>query len=264
MTEERGLVQSVVRSLDILELLNREPAAGVSQIAGRLGLDKSTVHRLLTTLRAKGYVRQDPDTQSYSNSLKLLELGLSSVDRKGLMRKARPHLETLAAATRETVNLALLDGVDIVYVDKIESTEVIRADLGVGRSWPAYATSLGKAILSHLPEERVQSLFRNEGFAKLTANTLDSLEELLTDLRTTRRRGYAIDNEELLPGLACVAAAVTGFSGEPLGAVSVAYPRYRYQQGSAAEQRIIEAVATTARDISHELGHTGAAFPTGT
>ena len=254
MSRQTALVQSVSRALDILELLNKHQELSVSRISQTLALDKSTVHRLLATLRQKGYVKQNPQTQAYSTTLKLFEMGLYSVDRKGIVRIAHPHLEHLAGKVNETVNLAVLDGVNIVYIDKIESTAVIRADLGIGRSCPAYATSLGKAILSHSPEDRVLKLLGNVEFSSLGPNTAKNIDEFLAQLKQVPRRGFAADDEELIEGLACIGAPILTYTREPVAAINVAYPRYRHAKCSGEERFIIESVMETAERISKELG----------
>ncbi|MBN1333589.1 MAG: IclR family transcriptional regulator [Synergistales bacterium] len=247
-------VQSVIRALEIIEILNERKEMGITEIASSLDLDKSTVHRLINTLRHKGYVKQNILNQKYSNTFKLFEMGTLEVDRTGLIRRVNPFLEYLAQQTRETVNLALLEGKFTIYVDKRESSEVIRADLGVGRRYPAYTTSLGKAILAYLPEEKVIELFREEKFVSFTPNTIGSLDELLAQLKLIRRRGYAYDNEELITGLACVASAIRNYDGNPLAAISIAFPRYRYQKGSPEEERIISLVLDITRKLSVEFG----------
>jgi len=247
-------VQSVIRALEIIECLNQKKELGITEVASSLSLDKSTVYRLINTLRYKGYVKQNPLNHKYSNTFKLFEMGTLEVDRTGLIRRVNPYLEYLAENTKETVNLAVLEGSSIFYVDKIESTEVIKADLGVGRSYPAYSTSLGKAILAFTPEKKVVSLFKDQEFKTFTSNTVSSLDELLAQLKMIRRRGYAYDNEELIPGLACVAAPVRNYGGEPMAAISVAFPRYRYLSGSEEENRIIELVGEVTRKISEEFG----------
>lgn len=254
MSPANVLVQSVARALDILELLHRHQELNISRISDMLDLDKSTVHRLLSTLRQRGYVKQDPETQKYATTLRLFEMGLYSVNRKGIIRRAHPRIENLAQEVNETVNLAVLDGPNIVYIDKIESTEVIRADLGIGRSCPAYATSLGKAILAHLPEQRVLKLLKNTTFSPLGPHTMKNTDELLAQLHQVRRRGFALDDEELMEGLACAGAPVLDYAGQPVAAISVAYPRYRYKKDSADETAIIESLMQTAREISAELG----------
>jgi len=250
-------VQSINRALDILELLNREEMLGITQIAQVVGLDKTTVFRIVQTLCARGYVRQDPSTQMYSNTLKLFEMGVRILDGHRILGKARPHIEALAMSTRETVNLAVIEGGNIVYVDKIESPEVIKADLGIGKSYPAYATSLGKSILAFLDEKELDRIFGTEGFKAFTHNTVKDLEELKGQLKEIRALGYASDDEELVNGLSCVAAAIRSFNGKPIAAVSIAFPKYRFPPDSPERLRMAELVQVTARSISIELGFKG-------
>ncbi len=248
------LVQSVNRAFDILELLNQERSLGITQIGQAVGLEKTTVFRLLQTLCSRGYVRQDLSTQLYSETMKLFEMGIRMVDAHGLLKKARPHIEALAMSTRETVNLAVLDGKDIVYVDKVESMEVIKADLGVGRSFPAYATSLGKSILALLKEDQLQALYKEEKFIPLTSRTVSGLDDLKEQIREIRIRGYASDDEELVNGLSCVAVAIRDFKGAPVAAISAAFPSYRFPENSPERQRMAELIKRAAQSISIELG----------
>ncbi|GAB6281022.1 MAG: IclR family transcriptional regulator [Thermovirga sp.] len=248
------LVQSVNRAIDILELLNQERSLGITQISQTVGLEKTTVFRLLQTLCARGYVRQDLSTQSYSETMKLFEMGIRIVDSHGLLKKARPHIEALAMSTRETVNLAVLDGRNIVYVDKVESTEVIKADLGVGKSFPAYATSLGKSILALLKEDQLEVLYGGEIFTSLTSRTVPDLEALKAQIREIRIRGYASDDEELVNGLSCVAAAIRDFKGTPVAAISAAFPSYRFPIDSPERLRMAGLIKRAAQSISIELG----------
>jgi len=157
-------------------------------------------------------------------------------------------------STRETVNLAVLDGRDIVYVDKLESTEVIKADLGVGRSFPAYATSLGKSILAFLKDDQLEALYKGEVFIPLTLRTVPGFDDLKTQIREIRVRGYASDDEELVNGLSCVAAAIRDFKGAPVAAISAAFPSYRFPINSPERQRMAELVKRAAQSISIELG----------
>ena len=248
------LVQSVNRAIDILELLNKERSLGITQIGQALGLEKTTVFRLLQTLCARGYVRQDLSTQMYSETMKLFDMGIRMVDSHGLLKKARPHIEALAMSTRETVNLAVLDGRNIVYVDKVESSEVIKADLGVGRSFPAYATSLGKSILALLTDNQLGLLYKGETFIPLTSATVSGLEDLKEQIREIRIRGYASDDEELVQGLSCIGAAIRDFKGAPVAAVSAAFPSYRFPINSPERQQMAELIKRAAQSISIELG----------
>lgn len=252
-----NLVQSVSRALDILEILNEKSRLGISEIGEELGLDKSTVHRLLNTLKCRNYVRQDQSSRKYSNTYKLFQMGTVEVYRLGFIRKAKPYMEYLAGETGETVNLAVLDGSKTMYIDKLESPEVIKADIGIGTTYPAYVTSLGKAILAFLPEEKVVGLFGDENFVRYTPSTIATLEDLLSELRDVRRMGYAVDNEEFIRGLVCIASPLINSTGDPLAAISVSYPRYRCALGCREEKRMIRLVLKVSVALSKELGFHG-------
>ena len=247
-------VQSVIRTLNILELLNDRGEMGLGEISSSLSLDKSTVYRLLATLRHRGYVRQASQYGSYANTLKLFEMGNIEADRLGFKRMAQPYLQSLALQTRETVNLAILSGVYVMYIDKFESPEAIRVGYGVGKRIPAYATGLGKAILAYLPEERVRELFGTTPFIRFTPNTICSLDDLQQQLRNIKTKGYATDSEEYAKDYACVAAPVRSPGGEALAALSVAFPRYRYRKGGSEEKRFLHLVVSAADSLSADLG----------
>jgi len=251
------MVQSLVRALDIIELLDREGELGISEISNTLGLEKTTVHRLISTLKFKGYVAQNKSNQKYSNSFKLFEMGNNVVEGLGLRRQAQPFMEELAEKSHEAVNLAILNGKHMFYIDKIESSETIKVDLRIGKRLPVYCTGLGKAMLAFMPEERVHELFKGETFVKYTKNTIDNVQGLMLELRRIKAQGYSIDNEEYIPGLVCVAAPVMSFRGEAVAALSVAVPKYRLEEGERDLGCLIGLVRTAAEKLSREMGHMG-------
>lgn len=155
---------------------------------------------------------------------------------------------------RETVNLAILEGKMAMYVEKIDSTEVIRADIRVGRSSPAYVTGLGRAILAFLPRERVISMFEDATFIPFTASTLRNIDELLVDIYHIRQKGCALDDEEFIQGLARIAVPIINNGEDPLAAISISYPRYRCKSGCSKELRIRDLVLGSARSLSEEFG----------
>ncbi|MBA1334776.1 MAG: Transcriptional regulator, IclR family [Firmicutes bacterium] len=257
MTKRSNMVQSLVRALDIIELLDREGELGISEISNTLGLEKTTVHRLISTLKFKGYVAQNKSNQKYSNSFKLFEMGNNVVEGLGLRRQAQPFMEELAEKSHEAVNLAILNGKHMFYIDKIESSETIKVDLRIGKRLPVYCTGLGKAMLAFMPEERVHELFKGETFVKYTKNTIDNVQGLMLELRRIKAQGYSIDNEEYIPGLVCVAAPVMSFRGEAVAALSVAVPKYRLEEGERDLGCLIGLVRTAAEKLSREMGHMG-------
>jgi DNA-binding IclR family transcriptional regulator len=253
-TGRSNLVQSIIKGLNILELLDREGALSIAEISEGLQLQKSTVHRLVSTLKHKGYVLQDPVTLKYRNSFKLFEMGNNTVERLGLRREAQALLEELNVKTKETVNLAILDGFHIIYIDKIESPETIRIGLNIGKRLPAYCTGLGKVILAYLKKEKLNKLLQEHPLKRYTKNTICDKDELIKHLEQVRKQGYSIDNEEYIDGLKCIAAPVMNYKGEVVAAISIAIPSIRYGDGGQKIQVMIDQLKQTAGNISERLG----------
>jgi IclR family KDG regulon transcriptional repressor len=250
-------VQSLSRGLEILEVINRNGEMGISEVSEALKMDRSTVYRLISTLKAREYLKQNNANSRYYCSLKMFEMGCRVVTKLGMGRQVRYIMEELAVSVGESVNLGVLDGSDIVHIEKIESHETIKVDVGVGERMPSYSTSLGKAILAFLPQDQVSALLEKMIFEKITPNTVTDPKLLLEKLGEVRRCGFAIDDEEFALGLKCLAAPVKDWSGSVVAAVSVAYPKYRYQVDAEWEQKLINEVLATAGKISTAFGFSG-------
>ena len=249
-------VQSLDRACDILQCLaDQGPALGVSEIAGTLGLSKSTVHRLLIALETQRLVRQVSAGRKYQLGIRLFELGLKAVDEQGLVTSARPRLTSLVTATGETAHLGVLREGEVVSVCAVESPRTLRTPSTVGRRTPAHSSSLGKAILAFAPEEDVHFVAAARGLARFTPTTLCDPEALSEELALIRRRGYAIDNEEFEEGLKCIGAPVWDATGAVTAAVSIAGPAKRLNKD--AMPRLIGHVRETAFGLSADLGYGG-------
>lgn len=252
MAESR-LIESVGRALDILEALDTEGEMGITEIARKLGMEKSTVFRTINTLRARHYVRQDLDTQKYSNSYKLFEMGHNVARNTGLPKMAFRFLRGLAKTSKGAVNLGVRDGDKVVYIDKIESDDTVKVCMKIGQGIPLYCTGLGKALISHLPEWEVRSILSREKFQRFTETTICNIEDLLADLGEIRKRGYSIDDEEHLPGIVCVAAPVFNAKGETIAALSVATLVMSHLE-PAQVGRLGQAVCEAAEGFTESLG----------
>ena len=255
MAKRSNLVQSIIRAFDILETLDSFGELGISEVSEKLNLDKSTVYRIISTLKHKGCVVQNNTDQKYSNSLKLWEMGNNGVERLGVRRQAQPFMERLVIESHETVNLAVMDGKHVIYIDKIESDEIIKADLNVGKRLPSYCTGLGKAMLAFMPEERVKDLLQNEKFVKYTRKTVGNLQELIKQLEEIRQKGYCIDDEEYVEGIKCIASPVMNYTKEVVAAISIAIPKYRIDAGERNVEHIAGLVRTAAVGLSEQLGY---------
>ena len=236
-----------------MEVLVQKGELSIGELNEHLGWDKSTIHRLLSTLREKDYVMQNAENQKYRAGIKIFEMGNQVVERLGFRRQCQPYLESLAALTKETVNLAVRDGKDIIYIDKIESSATIKVDLAIGKRLPMYCTGLGKVILAHMPKEEALKILRSETMTAHTPKTLTTVKALQEQLALIRKRGYSLDDEEYVEGLICVAAPIQNHRGEVMAAISIAVPQYRFTEGDKA-LNYTEKVTETAGKISAELG----------
>lgn len=253
-------VQVLDRVLAILDALAaREGEMSLFELAERLDLHKSTIHRLLMVLARHRLVERRPQNGKYGLGLKLFELGSKASNRLGLGERARPHLERLAAAAGETAHLCMLDGGEVVYLAKVEPTRTIRVPSSVGQRNPAHCTAVGKALLAHLPESELDALIRSRGLKAYTRNTITTAALLKRELRVIRERGYAVDDEEIEEGLRCVGAPVRDHSGRVVASLSVAGPAFRLTRAKIpAVARLVTRIGAA---MSAELGHR--ASPTG-
>jgi DNA-binding IclR family transcriptional regulator len=248
-------IEVVLRALRVLELLARlgQPV-GAGDVATHLGISRNTAFRLLATLKSRGYVTQDEDSRKYRLGLELFHLGNAVSGSKDIRRLALPFLEQLRDAYQETANLVLLHQNTVMYIERLESPHSLRISTEVGTRYPLHCTALGKAILSHLPTEKVKTLLGPAPFRRLTENTLVDYEQLLPELEEARRQGYALDRAERSAGVVCVGAAFLGAEGKPVGAVSLAGPFHR-MEGYLAEGKIKESVRAAAEEMSRCLEH---------
>ena len=246
-------VQVLDRALAILQMLSAEgPDLSLGAIAEKLQLHKSTIHRLIRVLDRHGMIERNSVNGRYRLGLKLFELGTKAVAQLDLRERARPVLERLVLETNETVHLCVLDGTEVVYLDKVEPVRSIRLASSVGRRNPAYCTAVGKAILAYLPEADVESIVRARGLKAMTANTITSLVELRRELAAIRERGYAIDKEEIEDGVRCVGCVVRDFTGVPVAAISVSGPSFRLTREKI--KRVSRPVIVASDTLSTQLG----------
>jgi DNA-binding IclR family transcriptional regulator len=246
-------VQVLERAVDILQVLSedsRELAAG--EVAERLSLHKSTIHRLLTVLDQHRLIRRNAETGRYTLGLRLFEFGTRAVRGLQLRDQAQPHLDQLARETGETAHICVLDNLEMVSLAYAEGPRSLRMPATVGRRTPAYCSAVGKAMLAFLPESALDEVLARPVHA-CTEKTLVTRTELLADLRQVRIRGYSVDNEEIEKGLRCVGGPVWNYTGEVVAAISVAGPAFRITKTRVPA--VARAVLATTRGLSTELGY---------
>lgn len=231
---------------------SREREFGVSELARRLGLGKSTVHRLLATLTSEHLLEQDPYSGKYRLGLAMHDLGQAVPTRLDLHEAVMMPMEQLRARTGETVQVAVLDGREVVYVERLDSPQTLRLFLEVGRRNWAHSTATGKCLLSFLPEPELEQLLSGWKLEALTPHTITDPVRLRRELTTARRRGYAANLHEAEVGVLSVAAPIRNSTGRVRAAVSAAGPADRMQESMDLVVRsVIEAGALA----SHRLGH---------
>ena len=216
------------------------------------GLHKSTAFRLLEALRRHRLVAADEGTGRYRLGLGLFELGMAAVSRLDVSQFAPPFLEALARETGESASLGIFEDPEVVHILRVESAHALRLPALAGRRSPAYCTGIGKAILAHLEEEHLDRYLKEVALKPRTVRTITSRDLLRRDLRRVRSRGYSVDDEEIFPGLRCVAAPIFGMDGRVVAGLSVAGPSSRMPKDSLP--RFSSRVVLVAAEISKRLG----------
>jgi IclR family transcriptional regulator, KDG regulon repressor len=250
-------LSSVASAIRLLKAFSEDEVdIGISDLARRLRVAKSTVHRLATTLVSEGLLEQDRNSGKYRLGVALFRLGVLVRRRMDVSSEARPYIFDLRAKINESVHLAIRDGTEIMYVYNLESTHAIRmrSDLGVRK--PVYCTAEGQAILAFQPQEVVDEVIA-AGFKPLTPNTITSTEKFQKALGLVRERGCAIEDEESELGMVCVAAPIRDDSGAVVAAVGIAGPVTRLTK--QAVTAVIPHLIATADLVSSRLGFRGRA-----
>jgi IclR family acetate operon transcriptional repressor len=253
---DKNFIALTEKVFAVLETFSRYPQRTLSleEITQSVGLAKTSVHRLLYSMRKIGYVEQNPGTGNYMLASRFFDLGRAALAYQRLSAIAKPMLENLRLRSGESIHMAVLDKGMIQYIAVVESQNPYRCAAVTGATNYAHSTALGKCLLAYLPEEEVEAIAREQGLPKLARNTITSLVQLFKELERIHQDGYAVNREENIDGVICVAAPIFDASGRPIAALSVSGPAIR-----------MEAMIETARDevrrvtgaLSLSLGYSG-------
>ena len=251
--------QSLERGLAILSAFGSDRSTiGVSELSRDLGLSRSTTHRYIATLTTLGYLQQDADSKRYRLGPRVLDLGFAAIDAMDIRDLSVPHLQQLCDATGFTVNLAILDGADVVYIERCRTSQAgqraIDLNLHVGSRLPAYCTAMGKALLAFVPDERLAEILDGVDLVARGPNTITDRRTLAADLARVRELDVAVNNEELAYGLRSIASPIRSRAGDVVAAVNLAVHRSMVSIDDLIE-RYGPPVRRTAAAISAELGH---------
>jgi IclR family pca regulon transcriptional regulator len=254
-----GTSQSLERGLAILSSFTPgRQLIGTSELARELGLTRSTAHRYISTLSGLGYLQQDADTRRYRLGPRVVDLGFSAINSMDVREISTPYLQQLSDETGFTVNLGILDGTDVVYVERCRTARPgqreIDLNLHVGSRLPAYCTALGKAMLAFLPEDERRALVAASDLVRRGPNTLTERDALLEDLERIRDTGIAVNNEELAYGLRSIATPIRSQSGGVVAAINLAVHRSMVSMEELVVRYAPE-LTRAAEEIGARIGH---------
>ena len=245
-------IKSIDKVLDLLEFLSaNEQETGITEISKNLHMGLSTVYRILTTLKSRGYVIQNQQTTKYRLGIKLFELGCAVQSTKRLVEVIKPYLRQLSESTNETVNLAILEGKEVIYLAKVESLEVLTTNIKVGTRLPAHCTALGKVLLAFISDGEFDSLYKaDEPLSSLTSKSISSLEKLKKDLKKVKEQGYAVDREEYKIGINCIGVPIFSRNGA-IAAISITGPASRFTIDEM--EKVKGKLMTISKEISNQF-----------
>jgi IclR family KDG regulon transcriptional repressor len=246
-------VTSLDKALSILELLiDRGRDLSITEISQDLGMMKGTVHRVLSTLTVRKFIRQNSKTKMYGLGVRTLEIGMDSKRERFLRIAMAPFLMELYDTCGETVNVAVWEYNAIRYIYRLECEELLRISTTAGARFPGYCAATGKILLSYFSNEDIRQIYSlDASFKKYTQNTIASVDELIQEIEKVRVSKVAVDDEEALMGVYCVAAPVLNSKGECVAAISISAPKNRVTPHTS--EMLANLVSEAARKISHSL-----------
>lgn len=244
-------VHSVERALTILEALGQKPKGyGCTELGQLLGMHKSTVHRLVSTLQAFGFTEKDPDTEHYKLGTKLIYLGLEALNSLDFRKISIPYMQELVEISKETVQLAILDSNEVFFVERDHSPEMITVNLGLRSQ--VHCTAEGKVLLANLPRENMINILKNLEMKQYTINTITEFNQMFSHLEKVRSQGFAISAEEMAEGVRSIAAPVNNHTGI-IAALSITGPSSRLTLERI--YRLVNVLKETCTSISTQLGY---------
>ena len=239
-----------MRVMDILEILEEYPSGlTLAEISQKIGLPKSSTHRILGVLLERQYIRESYTDGKYLLGYQILSLSKACINSIDLLHEARPYMDALNEEFNETVILGVLDHNcrRIIYLDKIDSSHSLRLVSNIGERVPVHCTALGKAILSQFDEGKVRKILQDYELRQFTDHTIIDLDKLIYELQQINKAGYAIDREEYKPFVSCVAAPICNYDGKPVAAISMSIPTSRFSDERS--QIIIQKIMDCAHSI---------------
>jgi IclR family KDG regulon transcriptional repressor len=251
---ERGeSASSIGRVFAILGAIGDSGQIGISELSQRLAMSKTTVHRVIQTLKALGYVTQEVETERYRLTIRLFELGAKALESVDLVREADIEMRRIGQLTREAVHLGAFDEDAIIYIHKIDADYGLRMQSRIGRRNPLHSTAIGKVLLAWMEPADAREVLSHVEFRKSTQKTLTCAEAVLSILPHVREQGYGEDNEEQEEGLRCIAVPVFDRFGRVIAGLSVSFPTMRC--GADTKSHYVALLKQSGLAISTRLGY---------
>lgn len=253
---QKQRAQTVDKALLVLDAVaeSDEPVS-LTTLVSVTRLEKTTTHRLARSLVDGGLLRFDPEARSYTLGWRLIELGALASQRNQAISVADPYLNKLRDDTGETIHLGAYDNGEVVYLSQKSSSAAVVVRARIGQRRPMHSTAMGKALLAFGPDKWLMELLAASKLEAFTENTIRDKEELQAHIRRIQRSGFAIDDEEMTPGIRCVAAPIMDYKGLAVAAISATGPAFRVSRGQL--DQLTAAVSEAATAISKELGYAG-------
>jgi IclR family KDG regulon transcriptional repressor len=252
--KDRYFINSILRASAILRSFSGEKThLRISELARRLGLDRSTTYRILLSLEKCGLVEKEEKTGEYALGLAAFELGNAYLKRMDFIQLSKPVMAELALKVQETVHLAVLSGTEIVYVDKAETPRTLGVMSKIGQRGPLHCTALGKVLLAYQPEEEQSRIIRKIKLLPFTPKTITSRQKLIEELKVIRRQGYSLDHREIEEDVECIGGPIRDHLGNVIAALSISGPQKKID--TPEEKQFVSSVVDATALISSKLGY---------
>ncbi len=247
------ILQTVDRAFTLIEILAHHPEGmRANELAKAMDLNKVTIHRLVSTLAARGFIERSSDGLHWQLGLKVIELGSMRLNSLALKTEAQPYLRQMVQQTGQPAHLAIRDQAEIVYIEKIETVQSMRMYSQIGKRSPVYCTALGKALLTAMTENELRSFIRSLDLKPYTKQTMTDPDQLIDEITAAKKRGYATDNEENEPGVCCLAVPIFDYRQHVIAAISTAGAKCDFIKDS--HHPVVDQVKQAAAAISRRMG----------
>jgi DNA-binding IclR family transcriptional regulator len=251
---ERDYIKSLEKGLNIISLLSQHDSPlKLEELVKISGLRKTSCFRILQTLTRSGFALKDKDTGGYFIGPRIISIGLTALENRGIRELALPFMKEIRQKTGATVNLAILNGCDVIFVERLQSAHIVEGNLRVGSRLSTHLSSMGKAILAHLPETEANAVLQQIRFERKTEKTLASIRALKKEMKEIRAAGFAVNNEELATGLFAIAVPLLNHTGVAVAGLNISFLLARHSREEAM-QNFRPLMLKAGREISAMMG----------